>query len=244
MYGTTLATVQRRSTTSETNSDEAIEAAKTACTGDDSSTQKCWIGLRYNEGIQPDWLPGYDTQLWAWASGETVLPDEFDWASGEPTTASFPFFEQYCAYLEKSATDQWDDWYCNGERTNNNNLVISAYLCDNPDYQPELECLCNCGCCVAEGDPHITTFDKLFWHFMGQCSYYYVTTCDEDRSIATGIPFVVSLEHYECYQQISGRTCMRATYVYLYDSNEQLAVVVKLGEDFFGMYPSYLYTTV
>ena len=71
---------------------------------------------------------------------------------------------------------------------------------------------------------------------MGTCSYHYITTCDGDKTVETGIPFDVSLEHYECYQQITGRTCMKATYVYLYDSTPELAVIVKLGEFYLGMY--------
>ena len=169
-YQTTLATVQRLSTeTDATDSSAAIEAAKEACTGDDSSTQKCWIGLQYNNGEDSG---TYDETLWAWASGEALVsPTEFDFASGEPTTASYTWFGQYCVYLEKSATDEWDDWNCDGAATSSNNLIISAFLCDNPDYQPDKECLCNCGCCIAEGDPHITTY--VFFCFV----FLFVLVC-------------------------------------------------------------------
>ena len=89
---------------------------------------------------------------------------------------------------------------------------------------------------------YVFRFDGLLYHYMGQCSYYYVTTCNDDKSVDSGIPFEVTGEHYECYEQIEGRTCMKSTWVRFYNSDGEVAVIVRLGEDFSGMFDFLLFS--
>ena len=232
-YGTGLATV---------DSEEAQADAVEACIdSEENQGQKCWIGLVYNNG-STDQIAAYDEGLWRWVTTDERLIDTDEsynaWEENEPTTAVAALFGQFCTYINNEFVDnEWDDYWCAGydDFTGRNNKIVSSFLCDNPNYVED-DCLCDCGCCMIEGDPHFTTFDDLVFHYMGQCSYYYVTTCDGDTSVDTGIPFEITGEHYECYQQIEGRTCMKSTWVRFYgEGSSEPAVIIKLGENFEGM---------
>ena len=141
------------------DSEEAQEEAIRICIDDpDNVGQKCWIGLSY--GDREYTTSAYDASNWKWSSTGEVA-DFFTWADGEPTTAGATFFQQYCVYISTEDEDNdWDDYHCAGFDNvfNRNDLIVSSYLCDNPDYSPDKQCLCDCGCCMAEGDPHFTTY--------------------------------------------------------------------------------------
>ena len=61
------------------------------------------------------------------------------------------------------------DWECNKEWLNEP-WTINNIICKNPEYRPELACNCNCDVCIIRGDPHVDTFDGIYWHPM-VCAY-------------------------------------------------------------------------
>jgi len=102
-------------------------------------------------------------------------------------------------------------------------------------YDLSKACHCECDVCRIEGDPHITTFDDTLFHFMGPCSYAYVTPCVTGNY--TNLPFEIIGEHTECFGQITGRTCLKKLWVNLYDGNN-LVVQILLEEGLKATYTS------
>ena len=227
-YGTHLAVIDSLEKLYAANS-TCIDEAKDK-TGD---TAHCWIGLRYNRDADTG---TFDESNFEWVDGTTetdVDLNRIGFGYNEP--GGYIWYED-CVEIRgdgaSNVMNKWNDVNCSGETSIYN---VSMYLCDNPDYGED-GCVCDCGCCMIVGDPHITGFDQLLWHFMGLCSYYYVTTCDGNKTLEGGIPFEITGEHYECYPQIEGRTCMNNTYVRFYTSQNppQLAAIVRLGEGYSG----------
>jgi len=116
-----------------------------------------------------------------------------------------------------------NDFNCTGYNKANK-FTVPAFLCNNPDYDPDEACRCECDVCRIEGDPHITTFDKLQYHFMGPCSYYYVTPCLTGNY--STLPFEIIGVQKECFSELSGRTCLEKLYVNLYDGNNLVVQIL------------------
>jgi len=171
------------------------------------ANQGCWIGLNDIE----------TEGNYVYTDGTTA--NYFNWGTGEPTGAA-----EDCVSLYPPKEYKFNDFTCTGKQ---GNIMVQGVLCNNPEYDPDQACLCECDVCRIEGDPHVTTFDKLQYHFMGPCSYYYVTPCIPNNYVA--LPFEIVGEHQECFSEISGRTCLKNLWVNLYD--EDTLVVQILMEE-------------
>jgi len=208
-FGTHLASIH-----SEADRLDSINVCKRA-----KGVDKCWIGLT-DSGTQDDELQ------WKW-SDSSSFDYQLGWADGEPTGDMVSVNED-CVYIAPEKAYGWNDFDCRGYWEVDKNIRVFSFLCNNPDYNPELECRCECDVCQIEGDPHITTFDKLLYHFMGNCSYLYVTPCFNNYQ---DLPIQISGSHTQCFPGRYDRTCLKEVYVNLYDSNNQIAAQLKLGEN-------------
>lgn len=63
-----------------------------------------------------------------------------------------------CIALYHAKNYFMSDWPC--DDTNG----VKIALCNNPKYDINNECLCKCNKCTSFGDPHIYTFDDLYYH--------------------------------------------------------------------------------
>ena len=215
--GTTLATM--------TTVEEVAAGRESCVNGSGSSVGHCWIGLIYDR----------TDGRYTWVDGTTPSEDVLTEGFGNGGKGGVHSFFKGCVEISgdvnRDQQNRWNDIWCSGD---GRSYDIEMYLCNNPDYGVGgAGCLCDCGSCEIQGDAHYLTFDNLLYHFMGNCSYYYVTTCDKDRSLKTGIPFEIIGEHYKCYQQ----TCMWAIDIRFYSSDDIPihTATLKLGQFYSGM---------
>jgi len=215
-YGTHLASL-------ETLAD--ITDAKLACKLRSKGKDKCWIGLNDENRSPGDWI---------YNNGHLYNSTISDWAPGEPSSLKNPYLSnEHCVYISPEKEYKWNDFDCRGYSPVSSNIKVYGYLCNNPNYNPDLECYCNCDVCKVEGDPHITTFDGLLYHFMGECTYLYVTPCFNNYN---ELPIQISGSHVQCFTNRNDRTCLKEVYVNLYDSNGQIAAQLRLGENFLAQW--------
>lgn len=89
----------------------------------------CWIGLH-------DWkVNGY----WEWADNSTKYNDshhELFWKLNEPS----PLLDEDCVYIGSDKDFEWNDLDCDGD--SKYNVHIKHFLCDNPEYDADLDCQC------------------------------------------------------------------------------------------------------
>ena len=111
------------------------------------------------------------------------------------------------------------DWPCNDQ----NGVKIA--LCNNPKYDPNNECLCKCNKCTVYGDPHIYTFDDLFYHSIaGDCTYHYITPCF-DNNYNENMPIDIFAKHSICNDKLS--RCIESIYIQLFDKNGNENMIFK-----------------
>ena len=91
----------------------------------------------------------------------------------------------------------------------------------------DIACACECDECWWHGDPHFTTFDDLIHHYQGECSYKYVSPCENDYTI---VPFEIIGRHEECY--MNGRSCMKELLMRLFNNNGILEEEILLQENY------------
>ena len=90
---------------------------------------------------------------------------------------------------------------------------------------------------TGSGDPHITTFDGLYYHYMGHASYDYVAPCiANDRSSETGLPVTVTGEHIPSIRRGVSVSTIKFVFVTLYDSHGDEQYIIKLGQDLFAQF--------
>lgn len=64
-------------------------------------------------------------------------------------------------------------------------------------------------------------------HYQGQCTYYYVKSCDETDDAHTLVPFEISAKHKQCTDYMVGGSCIDEVYFLIYgDSNDVIANIV------------------
>jgi len=214
IYGTSLASIH-----SYDDIIDSINACKRS-----KEVEKCWIGLNdidVENNFKWSDNSNYNStigKLWGWAKNEP---------SGDAVSE-----DEDCVYIAPDKYYGWNDLTCTGDFPISD-IKVYGYLCNNPNYNPDLECHCNCDVCRIEGDPHITTFDGLLYHFMGNCTYLYVTPCFNNYDI---LPITISGSHVQCFPSKDYRTCLKEVYVNLYNSNNILAAQLKLGEHYLAQW--------
>ncbi len=93
-------------------------------------------------------------------------------------------------------------------------IQTDGFACDNECVsQPK-------DTCFVSGSSHIHTFDRLNYHFMSPCQYFYVHPCavggavSYDRRNVVGMPFTVSASHVDdCYGSAGDSSCIHTIYM-------------------------------
>ena len=69
------------------------------------------------------------------------------------------------------------------------------------------------------GDPHVTSLDGTYFHYMGSGYFDYLKACDDDSHI----PFVVTARQDECRGE---KTCVREAVVSVYDEDQDTTTLI------------------
>jgi hypothetical protein len=228
--------------------------ARMLCAESASGNEKCWIGLKGTDEIQNTNSLTYEERYSEWADGTTFDAEDGLyrdwWCYKEP---SIPGKEQ-CVLLNPETGCKGGDWdaytregsegselyYFNDYKCDNSGTIqVTAWLCNNPDYDEDKACICDCEECLLAGDPHVHTFDKWIHHYQGTCVYRDVYSCDQiadndspncaaDDENA-GMPFSVNSKHTECYK--SDYSCVELIIISFYDEDCKVEMEIVMGED-------------
>ncbi len=149
-YGTTLASIDESITNTVSVKDQFTQM-KDLCKAA-GPNQPCWTSALRNTNnrdefiLDNDFIISTDTHANVWQYNESFFAENEGNGNNED-----------CIALYHAKAYQMSDWPCEG-----NGVTIA--LCANPNYNLDNQCRCSCNKCTVFGDPHIYTFDDLFYH--------------------------------------------------------------------------------